>query len=162
MLAGGRQPAQENACRLWRASQGRSCLSIRRNGSGRSEHCADGCQRTGCLVSIGPGFLSRTPTDGASIQMYYSLCFIHREGKSMKQTAWVLKGRRVYAPTNAQLLHRLIALQKLRERVRLAEVAMKLRSNTALARHPQNQAATDTNRPSEGGSRINPQPRYSA
>jgi hypothetical protein len=53
----------------------------------------------------------------------------------MKQKPCVLKGRKIAPPSDAQLLRRIIELQKLRERVRLAEVAMKPMSGTALARH---------------------------
>jgi enoyl reductase-like protein len=47
----------------------------------------------------------------------------------------VLKVRKVAPVTVAELLRRLIELQKLRERVRLAEVAMKTRAETILPRH---------------------------
>ena len=41
------------------------------------------------------------------------------------------KGRKVARPLNSKLLKRLIELQKLREQVRLAEVAMKPRHDTS-------------------------------
>jgi hypothetical protein len=57
------------------------------------------------------------------------------EGLTMKQKPYVLKGQKIAPPSDAQLLRRMIELQKLRERVRLAEVAMKPRPDTSLAQH---------------------------
>jgi hypothetical protein len=53
----------------------------------------------------------------------------------MKQKSCVSEGRKVAPPSHAQLLRRIIKLQKLRERVQLAEVSMKPRTDAHLARH---------------------------
>ena len=53
----------------------------------------------------------------------------------MKHIACVMKRRRASPPTNAQLPRRWIALQKLREKVRVAEVAMKPRTDAPFPRH---------------------------
>jgi hypothetical protein len=53
----------------------------------------------------------------------------------MKQKACELKDRNVALPTDAQLLRRIIELQNLREQVRLAEVAMKTKTDTTINRH---------------------------
>jgi hypothetical protein len=57
------------------------------------------------------------------------------EGLTMKQKPYILKGQKIAPPSDAQLLRRMIELQKLRERVRLAKVAMKPRPDTSLAQH---------------------------
>jgi hypothetical protein len=55
-------------------------------------------------------------------------------GKAMKQVP-TFKVRKVTPLTDAQLLRRLIELKKLRERVHMAEVAMRPGANLTLARH---------------------------
>ena len=52
----------------------------------------------------------------------------------MKQVP-TFKVRKVTPLTDAQLLRRLIELKKLRERVHMAEVAMRPGANLTLARH---------------------------
>lgn len=54
----------------------------------------------------------------------------------MKQKALISEGREVSRPAVAKLLKRLIELQKLREEVRLAEVAMRPKPNESQAPRP--------------------------
>jgi hypothetical protein len=52
----------------------------------------------------------------------------------MKQKR-ALKGRRLAQLSDARLLGRLLELQKLREQVRLAEIAMQPKDDTTFTRH---------------------------